>query len=159
MALTVAADFVERMVHDALAGLTVAYGGDLGTQALPVYDDGQEDPPHPDYPWARLVAIDTGEIEGGTGCADDGSSAPVVVTVNVTAPAAATAQNYYALSQALARITEALREDQSSTPDTGQTQQIHWDTVRPGIDPGPSETVNLRTGFVVATGIVSRTTD
>lgn len=156
MALTLTASGCERMIHTALTGLTVAYGSPLGTQSLPVYNDGDEDPSHPTLPWARLVAIDIGEIEGNTGLANDGTTASIVVTVNVTAPVQATATNYYALPMALDAVVAALRVDQSRTPASGQTERILFDMVRPGIDPGPSETVNLRTGFVVATGIVSR---
>lgn len=160
MALTVTASDTSRMLHTALNAIgTVAYGGSIGTVALPVFYDNNEDPAGRTAPWARFVASDMGDIEGNTGLARDGSQAPLVCTVNVTAPAAATLANYFALEIALDAVADALRADQSRAPETGQTQRIHWDMVRIGVDPDPDETTNERTGFVVATGIVSRTTD
>ena len=159
MALTVHMDQTERMIVQALTGLTVAYGGELGTQPLEVRLPGQPDPQGATVPWARLVAFDEGNLRGNTGIAEDGSSGELVITLNVTSPDVATRANRFALSRAISVLRAALRQDRRRSPVAGQTQRVRFDRLRSGIDPDPDRSDGERTGYVVATAIVSIATD
>lgn len=157
--LTTSMNHAERMIVAALQTLTVAYGSPIGTQSLRIYFDGEADPQGETKPWGRLVSIRGGEIRGNSGRAAEGSDQPITVTVNLTSPDAVTVQNLFAIGMAVDAVAQRLRQSFSRVPASGQTQWIRFDSVQTELDPNPDQSQRERTGFVLASGILTRNTN
>lgn len=147
---------IEAAVTTRLQGITVAYGSPLGTQTLRIYFEGEANPEGATVPWGRLVSVIEGDLTGGRGLANDGSMVPITVTVNLTSPDTVTQQSNRFLPMAIDAVSARLSDDISRVPVAGQTQWLRFVGLQRGVDPNPDDSIFERTGYVVASALVTR---